>query len=134
MLTLYVSVLLYQMTQASTYVNTGDKRKDDETYAAKKAQWIEQNSAKYEQMSTSSNKEDAEAIRAKERKEFINQKLSDEKITIQSRGSSRSLVLHSILKHNVRKITFKSEQVVAPLGQRIGLHCPPVCMEVSTES
>ena len=57
-----------------TYVNTGDKRKDDETYAAKKAQWIEQNSAKYEQMSTSSNKEDAEAIRAKERKEFINQK------------------------------------------------------------
>ena len=57
-----------------TYINTGNKQLDDETYAAKKAQWIEQNAAKYERMTNSTNTEDAEAIRAKERKEFTNQK------------------------------------------------------------
>jgi len=57
-----------------TYVNTGDKQLDDETYAAKKAQWIEQNAAKYEKMSTAKKSKNAETIRAKERKEFTNQK------------------------------------------------------------
>ena len=57
-----------------TYINTGNKQLDDETYAAKKAQWIEQNPAKYAEMSTAMESKNAEEIRAKERKEFINQK------------------------------------------------------------
>ena len=47
---------------------------DEETYATKKAQWIEQNGAKYDKMSTAKESKNAETIRAKERKEFINQK------------------------------------------------------------
>ena len=57
-----------------TYINTGNKQLDDETYAAKKAQWIEQNAAKYEKMSPAKESKNAETIRAKERKEFTNQK------------------------------------------------------------
>ena len=57
-----------------TYINTGNKQLDDETYAAKKAQWIEQNAAKYEKMSPAQETKNAEEIRATERKEFNNQK------------------------------------------------------------
>jgi hypothetical protein len=57
-----------------TYITTGNKQADNETYAAKKAQWIEQNPAKYEKMSPAQETKNAEEIRAKERKEFKNQK------------------------------------------------------------
>ena len=57
-----------------TYITTGNKQADDETYAAKKAHWIEQNPAKYAEMSTAKESKHAEEIRAKERKEFNNQK------------------------------------------------------------
>lgn len=67
-------VIVADDTSFPTYVNTGDKRLDDETYAAKKAQWIEQNTAKYDKMSTAQESKNAESIRAKERKEFNNQK------------------------------------------------------------
>lgn len=56
-----------------TYISTGNKQQDEETYAAKKAEWVEKNAAKYEKMTTKST-DDAEAIRAKERKEFNNPK------------------------------------------------------------
>ena len=56
-----------------TYISTGNKQLDEETYAAKKAEWVEKNAAKYEKMIIKST-EDAEAIRAKERKEFNNPK------------------------------------------------------------
>ena len=67
-------VIVADDTSFPTYINTGDKQLDDETYAAKKAQWIEQNAAKYEKMSDVKETKNAETIRAKERKEFNNQK------------------------------------------------------------
>jgi len=57
-----------------TYVNTGDKLLDDETYATKKAQWIEQNEGKYNAMSKVKESKNSEAIRARERKEFNHSK------------------------------------------------------------
>ena len=48
-----------------TYVRTGNKRLDDETYAAKKAKWIEQNAAKYEKLSSVHDESEEEALRAK---------------------------------------------------------------------
>jgi hypothetical protein len=57
-----------------TYVNTGNKQLDDQTYATQKAQWIEQNEGKYNSMSIVKESKNAEAIRAKEQKEFNHSK------------------------------------------------------------
>lgn len=56
-----------------TYISTGNKQLDEETYAAKKAEWVEKNASKYEKMITKST-DDAEVIRAEERKESNNPK------------------------------------------------------------
>lgn len=52
------------------FIVTGDKELDASNYAARKAEWVENNPDKYEKMHSFSN-ENAESIRAKESQKFI---------------------------------------------------------------